>query len=313
MREYTFAMVTYNQEQFVLEHLESIRYQIENYGKNYSFFFLLCDDCSIDKTVLIVKKWIDKNSYLFAKTKFVISKKNKGIVNNYLQCLRNIETNEFKILAGDDLYYKNNIFKYTQNRDVVLSPVISIPSINIEEKFYWTYKFAVLKERDLRKNFEKLIKYVHPVQTPGVFWKKKFYSVELEKKLEQYIWIEDTPLWEYLFSIKSLKVYFEKSPLVMYRESVGISNNSKHAFFKAFREEQIRIDKCIHIYKRCSMVNPYKYKYFIMKILYGYIVPHFSNRYRQLVKMYNNEKAEAVEYFNLIKKRGADNVDVLKQ
>ena len=35
----------------------------------------------------------------------------------------------------------------------------------------------------------------------------------------------------------------------MYRESVGISNNSKHAFFKAFREEQIRIDKCIHIYK----------------------------------------------------------------
>lgn len=307
MYDYTFAMLTYNQEKFVIEHLESLRYQIEKFGQKYHIFFLLCDDCSTDKTVMFVKNWIAQNSYLFMECQYIISEKNRGIVRNYVQCLQNIKTDNFKILAGDDLYYKNNIFEITRNRDFVLSPLIHIPSINIEEKFFWTYKYAVIRKKNLRRDFEEFIKYIHVIQTPGVFWKHKYFDKKMVEMLKGYKWIEDTPTWNYLLSNDSLNVYFEEKPLIMYRESAGISTNENHALYSEFRKEQIKIKEQIFVNnKKVRILNPYRYKYFCMRIIYERWMPYFSKKYRNYAKYLNIEKREASIYYNKIKSNASN-------
>ena len=62
---FTFLTITYNQENLIIEHLEGIKYQIENHGKNHRFKYILGDDCSTDSTVKLVEEWIKLNSKLF--------------------------------------------------------------------------------------------------------------------------------------------------------------------------------------------------------------------------------------------------------
>ena len=112
MQEFTFGMLTYNQEDYVIEHLESIKYQILNFGKDVKAYFVLSDDASKDNTVKYVEMWTEANKDLFAGIKIVAKKNNAGIVQNFLTMLNNIHTSHYKILAGDDLYYKNNLFEF---------------------------------------------------------------------------------------------------------------------------------------------------------------------------------------------------------
>ena len=110
MEAFTFATLTYNQENYILEHLESIRYQIEHFGQEREIYYVLADDCSSDRTVELAQKWLNRNRKLFKGIEIVAATQNQGIVRNYEQALRHIQTNQFKLLAGDDLYYCENIF-----------------------------------------------------------------------------------------------------------------------------------------------------------------------------------------------------------
>ena len=48
--QYSFGILCYNHEWCILELLESIKYQIQNYGDNIEVFLYLSDDASQDKT-----------------------------------------------------------------------------------------------------------------------------------------------------------------------------------------------------------------------------------------------------------------------
>ncbi len=43
---FTFLTVAYNHEKFILEHLESIRYLMNNYGDGIDVSIIINDDCS---------------------------------------------------------------------------------------------------------------------------------------------------------------------------------------------------------------------------------------------------------------------------
>ena len=44
---FTFLTVAYNHEKFILEHLESIRYLVNNYGDGIDVSIIINDDCSV--------------------------------------------------------------------------------------------------------------------------------------------------------------------------------------------------------------------------------------------------------------------------
>lgn len=109
-----FGVMTYNQESIICETLESIKYQIETYGKDIDCTIIITDDCSRDKTVKVIENWLKNNGELFCNIIKKYNKENKGVPYNYNAIMQLIETEAFEIVAGDDLLSTDNIFETTK-------------------------------------------------------------------------------------------------------------------------------------------------------------------------------------------------------
>lgn len=233
MNDFTFCSFTYNQEQLILQQLESIRYQIENFGEGISCRYLLADDHSSDSTVKTVEKWLENNSGLFDSVKLVVSDKNQGVVRNFESALRNIETDHFKILAGDDLYFRNNIFEALDLADgnMVISPTICmlddgtvVPGFH---KFIRRLIMCGSSAEKVKHFIHDQFRYGEWIPAPGVFITRELADEGLFEALSHYTWIEDIPEFYYLSGTDKTKLVVTESPLVVYRVGSGISTVSE--------------------------------------------------------------------------------------
>lgn len=99
----SIVVVTYNNENVILETLESIKNQ------TYKFIELIVsDDNSKDNTVNIVQSWIENNKNHFYNTNLVTSSKNTGITNNIKRGIIESKGEYIKII-GDDILMPNAI------------------------------------------------------------------------------------------------------------------------------------------------------------------------------------------------------------
>lgn len=248
-------MITYNQERYVLEHLESIKFQILNYGEDYKFYFVLGDDASKDRTVDVVKRWLNHNKELFENVEILVSDKNIGIVKNVVRTLRCIRTDAYKLLAGDDLYFKNSIFKLDGTKEFILTPFLIFSGednkiIRRSNRGILIYKLYLLKNRQNKlfhyiKDFQK---YENIIEAPAVFMKHSLIDSKFYNALDGYQWIEDVPIWNYLFYTKGVEmnISFYEIPLVLYRGDVGISTDKNHVKRKLFESDLLKIKKEIY-------------------------------------------------------------------
>lgn len=266
MQEFTFGMLTYNQENYVIEHLESIKYQILNYGKNIKVYFVLSDDASKDNTVKYVEMWTEANKELFAGIKIVTKKSNSGIVPNYLTMLSNIHTSHYKILAGDDMYYKNNVFEVVKKGSFIITPTIYFAENHIST-FITLDRYEILllhhENGDLKEYLRKRLRYSNCIDAPGVFLNYSLIDQGLISELKKYQWVEDVPTWSYLFNKDTVEVQILQEPYILYRSEVGISRNKNHSSRKPFDDEVLKIKKTIFVdrsrYPR--IINFYGCKY----------------------------------------------------
>lgn len=113
--KFTFGVLAYNQENMIIETLESIKYQIVHYGKDYEFQLIIIDDCSKDRTADMVELWLKSNHHYFLTVDCRLNKENQGVVNNYNYIMRKIEDENFKVIAGDDLFSSTNLFSIYEN------------------------------------------------------------------------------------------------------------------------------------------------------------------------------------------------------
>lgn len=110
MDKFTFIVITYNHEKYILEHLESIKYQIVNFGKDIFCNIIIADDGSKDKTVELTKFWFKENFNLFNDVKIIADGLNRGTCKNLSLALTYLETDKCKLTAGDDVYSCENLF-----------------------------------------------------------------------------------------------------------------------------------------------------------------------------------------------------------
>ena len=107
---FTFICLTYNHECYILEHLESIKYLVENFGDEFAIDLIIADDASSDRTTEYCKSWLFRNDRLFNKVMILSDGINRGTCKNLTRAIQHLSTEYCKITAGDDVYSFENIF-----------------------------------------------------------------------------------------------------------------------------------------------------------------------------------------------------------
>lgn len=263
MKNFTFVMITYNQEQFVTQHFKSIIYQINKYGSNVCNNIIIADDCSNDDTVFVLKNLLEEYKEFFNEVKIIVQKENVGIVKNHTSALMAIRTEYFKILAGDDMYYKNNIYKEIDGKCFNICPTIMFNENNSWFANEMFHKSLILR----RNNPEKLIEYLEKnlqlhiaPYAPSVFYNKSVVTDGLYEYLNTYHWIEDLPSYDYIYKNNKPSITISIKPLTLYRMNSGISTNTNHCKNLEFEKEKKLINETIcPRYKDNKFLNPYHY------------------------------------------------------
>lgn len=110
------AMTTYNGEKYIYQQLDSIYNQIRRPDE-----VIICDDCSTDNTVAIIKSFIEKHR-LELSWHLYQNKSNKGYIKNFLDCAAMASGDVVFYSDQDDLWDKKKIMlmmeKFEENSDV---------------------------------------------------------------------------------------------------------------------------------------------------------------------------------------------------
>lgn len=229
-----FITLAYNHQNYILYHLESIRWQTEVMPST-THALTIIDDCSSDKTLLYVKEWLNTYGGIFDEFNIVHRKKNVGVVENFVTALSIAEHEKrFKILAGDDLYGDTPISIVPIDAfDIVQTPCIDFSSNNVETPGlgrrigdYLKYSKDNGWDNDA---VTKRLRYSNPLAAPGIFLSCEIAADKgLRKYLSRYRNIEDLPSWHYLFNIRDGDVQFGsiEQHLVLYRTGSGVTSSS---------------------------------------------------------------------------------------
>lgn len=90
-------LITYNQEDYIKQALESILMQ----DTDFDFNIIVADDCSTDSTLASIKDYSEKTNINFI---FIDNVKNLGYTENYKRAFASCEAEYIAIMEGDDYW-----------------------------------------------------------------------------------------------------------------------------------------------------------------------------------------------------------------
>ncbi len=250
MRKFVFGILSYNQEDYILETLESIKYQKVQYGAEVEVSLIITDDASKDRTVEKIRRWTEKNSRYFAGIELIANQTNQGTVANFCTIVRKTQNADLKIIAGDDLIGSKNLFaEYEDLNEKKLKTYFRIElcdgKISCREKYLIDFYYHKMR-RGTRayhlKNFRRGC-YLH---TPSTLYQKQlFINADCERALEGYRLFEDDPMWYCMIkNEQDLEIEFVTKGIVLYRmHNQSVSNVPNPVFrndLKRLREQYLR-------------------------------------------------------------------------
>lgn len=258
--EISFGVVTYNSEKTIIETLESIRFQVEQFGRIHKNYLVISDDCSNDDTCELLSIWIDKYKEIFSDINVIQTEINSGLCVNYAQLIKNIHTNYFIPLAGDDLISSENVYdKLSELGANELRVHLTVefsdsavrikPENMIKQLYYSKYKHT--NKRDI-----VLLETLSPYASVEIIFLKQHYTKECMEYIKNYRNFEDdTSFYYVLRNNKDVKFRFVMTPLVLYRREENsltkmVDTSSQIAFLDdlhRFRKETFKREKNIFV------------------------------------------------------------------
>lgn len=278
MNEFTFVVLTYNHEKYIIDNLNSIKELVKKYGSNKEIDLIISDDCSKDKTTFAAQEWIKNNRSFFKNCKIITTKSNSGIVRNLLNAVNNVRTRDFKFIAGDDSFRLENIFYLYENimykndnNNLILSPVTPFGTSGKEYSDFYYDEYRFVKYWNDKKKLTMLLKINNYLQAPGVFIPGNYLR---DKNLQNFLLgfknIEDYPLWYYLIVKKKVPVLTDDTSYINYRLGSGITTNENIKKKSGYNTELDEIHKKLHMkaYILPKFINPWRYQVKIMRIFF---------------------------------------------
>lgn len=247
----TILVLVYNSEKTIIETLESIKNQTYPHLN-----LVITDDASVDKSVSLCKRWMDKNASRFVSATILESDINRGTSANFNRGEQACSTRWIKPIAGDDLLLpdciQKNVDYMNQHPDVVL--------LFSQQQAFINDTFLPIKEYD--KDFFELtsqeqvkrLVYDSTILDAPTF----FYNNEVTRESglfcdERIPLIEDLPKWINAARL-NLKFGFLSELTVLYRlrrtnlyapkdKSPQFYYSERLLFFFYLYEERIKYDR----------------------------------------------------------------------
>lgn len=235
-----FLVKTYNFSSYIADYLESLRFQITNFSRDYFVELTVVDDCSDDNTLETLNDWLASHGLIFDKFEVLVNHKNLGISQTQIVALNAIKSDFFHIMDGDDVYNYPNIFEFITNAnqfDIYFSPTIRFHYSTYKKSSFIRSLLPYLHFYWSKDKIKILLKY-NPLPNPGSRTSKEL----LIRRLEDANYSDDSMLylsggdlvsWLEAFSNKGYAIGYSFLPHVLYRVGSGVSTkktNTKRSF-----------------------------------------------------------------------------------
>lgn len=208
-------ILTYNQEQFIAQTIESILMQ----KTNFTYQLVIGEDCSTDNTRTICEKY---SSDYGTKIKLLPSPNNNiGLIANYMRTIKECDGKYIAICDGDDFWI--DAYKLQKQVDFLEShPDFSIVFTKMKRLFSnGELKEMVLENQKSCTNFEDLI-FNNFIPSVTVLFKNNQKNENIPSWLI-YFPYGDWPT--YLWTIKDEgKIHFLDEVTAVYRIDIGVSS-----------------------------------------------------------------------------------------
>ena len=259
----SIVVVTYNSGKTVVETLDII------YKQTYQKLELIVsDDCSIDNTVDVVRKWIKTHKKRFVNVRLLKAKENHGVTKNCNIGIFQAKGKYVQIIAGDDLFMQNAIERkrdYAEKNklNVVFSKVkvfgANIPRVNYVKR-YCERGYCIAK-KGWQEQYDQIILGNFIAGPSG-----EFFLTEYIQKLGgfdvHYPMLEDYP-FIYHYILAGNEIVLLEEELEQYRisnSSIWTSNNKNYvkSSIKFFFRERFK-----------ELIKNKKYKIALNEMIYS--------------------------------------------
>lgn len=226
IQSFSFCVLAYNHEKYIVEHLESIKYLIEAHGAGIDFQIIVNDDCSTDKTLLLIDLWLEKHRELFTDIIKIYNNNNIGTCSSLKNILNRVTASHCKITAGDDVYSFENIFDFSKKMDhydIISGLPLSLVDGDLKQNnvdiFNIVSSDVIYKNRALIDRFKE----ISVNNAPNIIYKEEYLKNEkIINFFSRYDVVEDWPLQIAIAESKvSSKLYLEDTVFVYYRRTSG--------------------------------------------------------------------------------------------
>jgi len=226
IQSFAFCVLAYNHEKYIVEHLESIKYLIEVHGAGIDFQIIVNDDCSTDKTLLLINLWLEKHRELFADIIKIYNINNIGTCSSLKNILNRVTASHCKITAGDDVYSFEDIFKSASSlghNDILSGIPLSLVDGNLTKNNFDVFNVVasdvIYKTSALINRFKE----ISVNNAPNIIYKKEHLKNEkIVNFFSRYDVVEDWPLQIAIAESKEFpKFYLDSVVFVYYRRTSG--------------------------------------------------------------------------------------------
>ncbi|WP_035667964.1 glycosyltransferase [Flavobacterium sp. 83] len=232
-------ILTYNQEKFIAQTIESILMQ----KTNFSFQLVIGEDCSTDATRVICEKYASDygDKIMLLPSPHI----NIGLIANYMRTIKECNGKYIAICDGDD--YWIDVYKLQKQVDLLENnPNYSIVHTGVKFLFANGEFEDFINLNNLKYNsFEDLICFNFIFSVTAVF-----RNVQFTNPLPA--WVEKYPYgdWStYLWTIKDKgQIYYIPDITSVYRKNIGVSSGLKDSY-----SIDVNILKDIYSYINCDI------------------------------------------------------------
>lgn len=290
---FSVVVLTYNQENLVVETLNSIYNQT---FKNIEL--VISDDASNDNTQKVIANWIESHKNRFANVVINFNKKNLGTSGNITTGIKLANGEFIENIGGDDLLLPDAIEKmhdflvnnneanfctskaklfYKKNGNYIIFD--ELPKKRI---------FKKLNESDVTNQF-KILAQGNAISAPASFFRKSIFE-KYGYFEEKYKRLEDWPQW-LKFLLHGQRLFFLDEYTVLYRRhenSIIVNSNP-------LKDNKIYLDS-LNVYKEHLLPNLDK-----LSLIEAWSILIRAKKLESLVeKGFNKKNLRITKLYNLI-------------